>query len=45
MATSRLYYDPARVSAFSTLNKLQAAAKTKNKKVGKMKAWLEKEDD
>ena len=45
MATSRLYYDPARVSAFSTLNKLRAAAaKTKNKNVGKIKAWLEKQD-
>jgi len=44
MATSRIYYNPARASAFSTLNKLQAAAKTKNKNVGKMKAWLEKQD-
>jgi len=35
MATSRLYYDPARVSAFSTLNKLQAAAKTKKKNLKK----------
>ena len=44
MATSRLYYDPARESASSTLKKLQAAAKTKKKNVGKMKAWLEKQD-
>ena len=44
MATSRLYYDPAKVSASSTLKKLQAAAKTKKKNVGKMNAWLEKQD-
>ena len=30
MGTSRLYYDPYRVSDFSTLNKLRVAAKTKN---------------
>jgi len=43
MGTSRLYYDPTKVSAFSTLNKLRAAAKEKQKPQ-KMRAWLEKQD-
>jgi len=41
MATSRLYYDPAGVSAFSTLNKL---LQKKNINLGKMRARLEKQD-
>ena len=38
--TSRLYYDPARPSAFSTLEKLRAAVKYKRF----VRAWLEKQD-
>ena len=40
--TSKLDYDPARPSAFSTLEKLQAAF-GKNKK-NSVRAWLEKQD-
>ena len=50
MSASRLYYDPARPTGFSTLNKLAAAAAVKtsttttklNKK--NLRAWLEKQD-
>jgi len=48
MAASRLYYDPAKPTAFSTLNKLAAAAaaavKTSTTKLNKtnLRAWLEK---
>jgi len=48
MAASRLYYDPAKPTSFSTLNKLAAAAavKTKTTKMTKknLRAWLEKQD-
>jgi len=44
MATSRLYYDPTKVPAFSTLNKLLAAVITKKKNLGEIRAWLEKQD-
>jgi len=47
MAASRLYYDLAKPTAFSTLNKLAAVAvKTTKTKVNKKKlrAWLEKQD-
>ena len=39
--TSKLYYDPARPSAFSTAEKLRAAAGKDKKSVT---AWLEKQD-
>jgi len=50
MTASKLYYDPAKPTAFSTFNKLTAAAaavKTStttklNKK--NLRAWLEKQD-
>ena len=42
--TGRLYYDPSRPSAFSSLKKLQTAAKEIGKKRGDIKAWLEKQD-
>ena len=49
MAASRLYYDPARPTSFSTLNKLTAAAATAVKPSTKLnkknlRAWLEKQD-
>ena len=41
--TIKLYYDPARPSAFSTAEKLRAAAvKKKDKKA--VRTWLEKQD-
>jgi len=40
---SRLYYDIARPSAFSTLRKLRVAT-AKNKSADVIKAWLEKQD-
>jgi len=40
--TSKLYYDPARPSAFSTAEELHLAA-GKNKKES-VSAWLEKQD-
>ena len=42
--TDRLYYDPSIPSAFSSLKKLQTAAKEIGKKPGDIKAWLEKQD-
>ena len=43
--TSKLYYDPSKPSAFSSLKKLQtAAAKEIGKKPGEIKSWLEKQD-
>jgi len=46
MASSRLYYDPAKPTAFSTLNKLDAAAvkKTTNMNKKNLRGWLEKQD-
>jgi len=47
MATSMLYYGPARPSAFSTLPKLQAGAvgrKDTLKSVDAIRAWLEKQE-
>jgi len=44
MATSRLYYDPAKPSAFSTFKKLRVAVKKENKKLRDIRAWLEKQD-
>jgi len=48
MAASRLYYDPAKPTAFSTLNKFAAAAavKASTTKLNKkdLRAWLEKQD-
>jgi len=43
--TSKLYYDPSKPSAFSSLKKLQAAVKdTKlGKKPSEVKSWLEKQ--
>ena len=41
--TSKFYYDPARPSAFSTLEKLQAAVR-KTKPTDDIRAWLEKQD-
>ena len=40
---SKLYYDPYRPSAFSTLEKLQAAF-GKDKKKESLRVWLEKQD-
>jgi len=44
---SDLYYDPAKPSAFSSLKKLQHAAKQSKlgKKPGEIKSWLEMQDD
>ena len=44
--SSKLYYDPSKTSAFSTLKKLQAAAKQRNlgKKAGEIKSSLETHD-
>jgi len=42
-AASRLYYDPARPTAFSTLRKLGVALK-KNNKLDDIRDWLEKQD-
>jgi len=44
MTTSRLYYDPAKPSAFSTFKKLRVAVKKEKKKLGDIRAWLEKQD-
>jgi len=46
MGASRLYYDPAKPTAFSTLNKLAAAAVKTTSKLNKknLRAWLEKQD-
>ena len=49
MAASRLYYDPTKPTAFSTLNKLAAATvktSTTTTKLNKknLRAWLEKQD-
>ena len=41
---SRLYYDPARPSAFSTLRKLRSAMAKKKVKPDVIRAWLEKQD-
>ena len=41
---NRLYYDPARPTAFSTLRKLGVAAKKKNIKLDDIRDWLEKQD-
>jgi len=41
-AASRLYYDPARPTAFSTLRKLGVAVK--NIKLVYIRDWLEKQD-
>jgi len=44
-AASRLYYDPARPTAFSTLRKLGVAVKKKNIiKLDDIRNWLEKQD-
>ena len=42
--TSKLYYDPSEPSAFSSLKKVQTAAKEIGKKPGEVKSWLEKQD-
>ena len=44
--TSKLYYDPTKTSAFSTLKKLQEAAKQGKlgKKPSDIKLWLEMQD-
>ena len=42
--TSKLYYDPSKPSAFSSLKKLQKAAKEIGKKPGDIRSWLEKQD-
>ena len=39
---NRLYYDPVRPTAFSTLRKLGVAAKKKNIKLDDIRDWLEK---
>jgi len=41
--TSKLYYDPAKPSAFATLKKLQEAARQSKlgKKPGELLSWLE----
>jgi len=45
MAVNRLYYDPAKPTAFSTLQKLSEAGKKKKKKrLADMRACLEKQD-
>jgi len=44
MATSRLYYDPAKSSAFSTYKNFRVAVKKENKKLGDIRARLEKQD-
>ena len=50
MAASRLYYDPAKPTAFSTLNKIAAAAPavktstTTNLNKKNLRTWLEKQD-
>ena len=41
--TSKLYYDPARPSAFSTVEKLRAAAGSKKDKKA-VRTWLEKQE-
>jgi len=41
---NRLYYDPARPSAFSALRKLRFATAQKNFKPDVIKAWLENVD-
>jgi len=43
-ATSRLYYDPARPTAFSTLRKFVVAVKKNNIKLDDIREWLEKQD-
>ena len=40
--TSKFHYDPAKPSAFSTVEKLQATMKEGNR--DDISAWLEKED-
>jgi hypothetical protein len=42
--TSKYYYDPARPSAYSTLEKLVVAVKRKKKSAGDIRAWLERQD-
>jgi len=43
-AANRLYYDPARPTAFSTLRKLGVAVKKKyNVKLDDIRDWLEKQ--
>ena len=42
MSSGRLYYDPARPSAFSTFTKVAAAVGKNNK--SDVRAWLEKQD-
>jgi len=42
MSTSKLYYDPAKPSAFSTLTKLAADIPKTNK--SDVRAWLEQQD-
>jgi len=44
MAASRLYYDPAKPTAFSNLHKLAAALVKTKKKKENLRAWLEKQD-
>jgi len=44
MAATRLYYDPAKPDAFSTLNKRAAVAVKTKKKKKILRAWLEKQD-
>jgi hypothetical protein len=41
---SKLYYDPARPSTFSTFEKLRAATARKTKEPDDIRAWLEKQD-
>ena len=41
---NRLYYDPGRPTAFSTLRKLGVAAKKKNINLDDIRDWLEKQD-
>ena len=43
--TSKLYYDPARPSAFSTVEKLRAAAAASKKDKKVVRTWLEKQHD
>jgi hypothetical protein len=44
--TARLFYDPGKLSAFSSLSKLQAAVNQAKEKIStpETQAWLERQD-
>jgi len=44
MASSRLYNDLAKPSAFSTFKNIRGSSKKEDKKLGDIRAWLEKQE-